>query len=92
MASKELACVTKRRSQNPRAKMQQRNRRKHSIFKKAREFFLECESDIFVAIRVHKSGQIHILDSSTRNEWLRVLSHLVLGIVLPLDPAVDVHC
>jgi hypothetical protein len=70
--------VKKRQSESSRAKTQQRNRRKRSLFKKAKEFVLECDSDVFLAVRVRKNGQIYILDSATRNQWLKDLTNLVL--------------
>jgi hypothetical protein len=70
--------VKKRQSESSRAKTQQRNRRKRSLFKKAKEFILECDSDVFLAVRVRKNGQIYILDSATRNQWLKDLTNLVL--------------
>ncbi|KAL4936304.1 hypothetical protein BDV06DRAFT_205293 [Aspergillus oleicola] len=69
---------TKRRhSDSARAKTQQRHRRKRGLFKKAAEFSLECESDVFLAVRIRKSGQIYILDSSSRKELSDALSNLV---------------
>jgi hypothetical protein len=75
--SKETPWVTKRQSESARAKNQQRNRRKRSLFKKAKEFVRECESDVFLVVRVRKNGQMYIFDSSTRNQWLKDLSNLV---------------
>ncbi|EKV17066.1 hypothetical protein PDIG_16930 [Penicillium digitatum PHI26] len=69
--------VAKRRSESVRAKSQQRYRRKRSLFKKAKEFFQECESDVFVAVRIQKNGQMYIFDSSMQNQRLRDLSNLV---------------
>ncbi|KGO75969.1 Transcription factor, MADS-box [Penicillium italicum] len=69
--------VAKRQSESVRAKSQQRYRCKRSLFKKAKEFFLECESDVFMAVRIRKNGQIYIFDSSMQNQWLRDLSNLV---------------
>jgi hypothetical protein len=76
--SKESPCVKKRQSESARAKTQQQNRRKKSLFKKAKEFVLECDSDVFLVVRVRKNGQIYILDSSSQNQWLKDLSNLVL--------------
>lgn len=80
MASKKLPLVKRRQLNSSRAKAQQRNRRKQSIFKKAKEFAFECESDIFVAVRVRQTGQIYILDSSTNDQWRKDLSNLVFHI------------
>ncbi|PYH50477.1 uncharacterized protein BO96DRAFT_417055, partial [Aspergillus niger CBS 101883] len=35
---------------------------------KAAEFYLECESDVFVAVRIRKAGQIYLLDSSSPSQ------------------------
>ncbi|KAL2859128.1 uncharacterized protein BJX67DRAFT_386693 [Aspergillus lucknowensis] len=56
----------KRRSDTAQAKSQQRYKRRKGIFKKAAEFSLECESDIFVAIRIRKTGQIYMFDSTAQ--------------------------
>lgn len=69
--------MKKRRSESARAKNQQRNRRKRSLFKKAKEFVHECESDVFLVVRVRKNGQMYIFDSSTREQWIKDLSNLV---------------
>ena len=44
----------------------------------AAEFSLECESDMVVAIRIRKTGQTYIFDSSSQEEWLEALPRLVL--------------
>lgn len=69
--------VAKRQLESVKAKSQQRYRRKRSLFKKAKEFFLECDSDVFVAVRIRKNGQIYIFDSSMKNQWLKDLTNLV---------------
>ncbi|KAJ5982687.1 hypothetical protein N7451_012787 [Penicillium sp. IBT 35674x] len=95
MASRKLPLVKKRQSDSPRAKAQQRNRRKQSLFKKAKEFVSECESDIFVAVRVRQTGQIYILDSSTNDQWRKDLSNLVFHVAFescyprPIRESVD---
>ena len=75
--SNKAVFVRKRRSDSARAKTQQRHRRKKGLFKKAAEFSLECESDVFLAVRINKTGQIYTLDSSFRKELLDTLSNLV---------------
>ncbi|KAJ5640292.1 uncharacterized protein N7484_008154 [Penicillium longicatenatum] len=89
MASKKLTWVKKRQLNSSRAKVQQRNRRKQSLFKKAKEFVFECESDIFVAVRIRKTGQIYILDSSTDDQWLKDLSNLEFCYPRPIRESVD---
>ena len=53
----EETMVAKRQSESVRVKSQQRYRRKRSLFKKAKEHFLECESDVFVASEFEKMGE-----------------------------------
>ncbi|KAL4801666.1 hypothetical protein BDV18DRAFT_148502 [Aspergillus unguis] len=69
--------VTKRRLETAQAKSQQLYKRRKGIFKKAAEFSLECESDILVAVRIRKTGQIYIFDSSARADWISIISDLV---------------
>lgn len=75
--SKKSTWIKKRQSESVRAKAQQRTRRKRSLFKKAKEFVLECESDVFVAVRIRESGQMHIFNSYRHNEWSKILAQLV---------------
>ncbi|RAK94826.1 uncharacterized protein BO80DRAFT_450760 [Aspergillus ibericus CBS 121593] len=74
--SKQSPWVKKRHVETARAKSQQRQRRKKSLFKKAAEFSLECDSDVFVAVRIRKTGQIYYLDSSSLSQWINTLSNL----------------
>ncbi|RWQ95435.1 hypothetical protein C8Q69DRAFT_465964 [Paecilomyces variotii] len=62
---KKSSCIKKRYSEASRAKSQQRQRRKSSLFKKAAEFSLGCESDVVIAIRIQKTGQVYIFYSSS---------------------------
>lgn len=78
--SKKSLWVKKRHSDTARAKAQQWYRRQRGLFRKAAEFCLECESDVLVAVRIWKTGQMYILDSSSRNQWLNTLSNLVCPI------------
>lgn len=75
--SKKSSWVKKRRSDSARAKAQQRQRRKRNLLKKAAEFSLECESDVFLAVRIQKTGQIYVFDSSSEIQWLNILSNTV---------------
>lgn len=67
----------RRRLDTAHAKSKQLYKRKKGLFKKAAEFSLECESDILVALRSPKAGQIYIFDSSARTNWISILSDLV---------------
>lgn len=83
--SNESSWVKKCHSETAWAKEQQRHRRKKGLFKKAAGSCLECESDVFVAVRVRKTEQMYILDSSSQKQWLNILSNLVCLIrVLPM--------
>jgi hypothetical protein len=75
--SKKSSWVKKRHSDSARAKAQQRHRRKRNLLKKAAEFSLECESDVFLAVRIQKTGQIYVFDSSSEIQWLNILSNKV---------------
>ncbi|OQE10062.1 hypothetical protein PENFLA_c096G08622 [Penicillium flavigenum] len=88
--SKESPWVKKRQSESARAKTQQRNRRQRSLFKKAKEFVLECESDVFLAVRVRKTGQIYIFDSSIKNQWLKDLSNMESCYPRPIQESVEI--
>lgn len=80
MMPQKSSWTKKHHSQTARAKAQQRHRRKRGLFKKAAEFCCECESDVFMAVRVRNTGQMYILDSSSRSQWLSTLSDLVYSI------------
>lgn len=67
----------RRRLDTAHAKSKQLYKRKKGLFKKAAEFSLECESDILVALRIPRTGQIYIFDSSARTNWISILSDLV---------------
>ncbi|KAJ5491577.1 hypothetical protein N7539_003144, partial [Penicillium diatomitis] len=77
-------------SESARAKTQQRNRRKRNLFKKAKEFVLKCDSDVFLAVRVRKNGQMYILDSSTYNQWLKDLSNLESCYPRPIQESAEI--
>ncbi|KAB8219227.1 hypothetical protein BDV33DRAFT_174286, partial [Aspergillus novoparasiticus] len=63
---KKSSLSKKRYSESSRAKSQQRQRCKRDLFKKAAEFSLECESDVVVAIRIRKTGQAYLFESSSQ--------------------------
>ncbi|KAJ5046208.1 hypothetical protein NUH16_003033 [Penicillium rubens] len=81
--------VKKRRSESSRAKSQQRQRRKSGLFKKAAEFSLECESDVVVAIRIRRTGQTYIFDSSSQEEWLEALPRLAVSYPPPIHQTIE---
>ncbi|KAB8213649.1 hypothetical protein BDV33DRAFT_196778 [Aspergillus novoparasiticus] len=65
-----------RRSESTKAKTQQRNRLKKSLFRKAAKYSIECESDVFVMIRIRKNGQRFTFDSSALDHWLPSMPEL----------------
>lgn len=77
---KKSSWVKKCHSETSQAKAQQQHRRRRGLFKKAVEFCLGCKSNVFVAIWVQNTRQMYILDSSSRSQWLGILSDLVYSI------------
>lgn len=61
--------MRKRQSDSQRAIRQQRDRRKESLFKKAYEYSLECDADVYVGIRIKKNGQIFAFNSGLTRQW-----------------------
>ncbi|KAK9607400.1 hypothetical protein V6Z93_000946 [Aspergillus fumigatus] len=87
--SKKSSWVKKRHSDSARAKAQQRHRRKRNLLKKAAEFSLECESDVFLAVRIQTTGQIHIFDSSSETQWLNILSNMAMCYPTPIHETLE---
>ena len=67
MAYKPVA--KKRRSDTPKAKNQQKCRRRTGLFKKAYEYGVKCDADVCVVLRVRKNGQIYTYNSDTSGHW-----------------------
>lgn len=67
--------IKKRISNSSRAKNQQRCRRRKSLLKKAYEYGVECDADVYVVLRVRDDGQIYTFNSS--GQWLPSLQELV---------------
>ncbi|PKX99519.1 SRF-type transcription factor family protein [Aspergillus novofumigatus IBT 16806] len=65
MASKNRT-IRKRKLNTPRAKCQQRIRRRDGLFRKAFEYCCECDADIFLMIRLKHNGQIYMFNSDSR--------------------------
>jgi hypothetical protein len=70
MKLRNINTATKRRSESPKAKRQQQDRRKESLFKKAYEYNTKCEAEVYLGIRIKKNGQIFIFNSENTREWL----------------------
>jgi len=73
--------VTKRQLDSARAKRQQQDRRKESLFRKAYEYSVACEAEVYLGIRVKKNGQIFTFNSENTRKWLptdgQMVGHLV---------------
>jgi hypothetical protein len=61
--------VRKRRLDSHKAKRQQQDRRKESLIKKAYEYSLECDADVYISIRIKRNGQIFTFNSDLTQEW-----------------------
>jgi hypothetical protein len=83
MALQTKSVVRKRRLDTPKAKQQQRDRRKRSLMKKAYEYSRECDADVYISIRIHKNGQVFTFNSDSTGEWPRseaeMVSHSLCG-------------
>lgn len=67
--SSELLSKITAKQDSPRARAQKVRRRRKGLFKKAAEYSINCESDVFVAVRNRQSGQLYIFESS-KKKWL----------------------
>ncbi|KAL1979492.1 hypothetical protein VTN96DRAFT_5702 [Rasamsonia emersonii] len=61
--------VRKRQSENLRSKTQQKNRRKDGLFRKAYQYCIECDADVYVVLRIRRNGQIYVFNSDSTGEW-----------------------
>ena len=61
--------MRKRQLDTKRAKRQQRDRRKENLFKKAYEYSLECDADVYVSIRIKKQGRVFTFNSDSTRQW-----------------------
>ena len=61
--------VKKRRSDTPKAKNQQKCRRRTGLFKKAYEYGVKCDADVCVVLRIRKNGQIYTYNSDCSGHW-----------------------
>jgi hypothetical protein len=57
MAFQTTKIVRKRRLDSHKAKRQQQDRRKESLVKKAYEYSVECDADVYISIRIKKTGE-----------------------------------
>jgi SRF-type transcription factor (DNA-binding and dimerisation domain) len=70
MKLRKINTATKRRSESPKAKRQQQDRRGESLFKKVYEYSAECDAEVFLGIRFKRNGQIFLFNSEKTREWL----------------------
>jgi hypothetical protein len=61
--------VRKRRLDSHKAKRQQQDRRKESLVKKAYEYSLKCDADVYISIRIKKSERVFTFNSYLTGEW-----------------------
>src|SRR5947209_2868064 len=69
MTFQPIKVVRRRRLDTKRAKRQQQTRRKDSLFKKAREYSLECDAYVYLTIKIKKNGRIFTFNSDSTGEW-----------------------
>src|SRR5271163_2881442 len=62
--------LVKRRLDSPKAKRQQQDRRKASLVKKAYKYSLECDADVYMSIRIKKTGRVFTCNSCLTGKWL----------------------
>jgi hypothetical protein len=67
----------KRLSESPRAKNQQRYRRRKGLLKKAYEYGIECDADVYVVLRIRKDGQIYTFNTDSSGQWVPSAQELV---------------
>ncbi|GKZ98546.1 hypothetical protein AnigIFM59636_003536 [Aspergillus niger] len=72
----------RRRSESSKAKTQQRSKLKKTLIRKAARYSIECDSDVFVMIRVKGSGRRYIFNSSPSENWLPSMPELRLSKML----------
>jgi hypothetical protein len=66
---RKVQFVRNRRSENPRSKSQQISRRRKTLFKKAFEYCINCNSDLYMIIRTRQNRKIYTLNSTSRGDW-----------------------
>ena len=69
MGFRTVKIVRKRQLDSGRAKRQQQDRRKESLFKKAYGYSLECDADVYISIKIRKNGQVFTFNSDSTREW-----------------------
>ena len=83
--SRQRTVARKRFSDNPRAKRQQRCRRRRSLLKKAYEYGVNSDADVYMVLRIRKDGQIYIFNRDSSVQWIPPLQELVCPTVFIYD-------
>lgn len=66
-----------RRLDTPKAKRQQRCRLRKTLFKKCRQYSMECDADVYTVLRLRGSGHIFIFQSDPAQDFSPSLQDLV---------------
>ena len=69
MTRPKTQVVRKQQPESEKARRQQCYRRKDSLFKKAYEYSLDCDADVYVCIRIRKNGRVFTLNSDCGEAW-----------------------
>ena len=77
MKLRTIETAIKRRSESPRAKRQQQDRRKDSLLKKAYEYSIGCDAQVYLGIRIKRNGQVFVFNSENTQEWLPLDGQMV---------------
>ena len=75
MSRKLRAAENPRQSESPKAKNQQKRRRKQGLFVKAYEYSTYCDADVYVLLRTRKNG--HIFSFTSDDRWSPSMRELV---------------
>jgi SRF-type transcription factor (DNA-binding and dimerisation domain) len=81
MKLRNINTAIKRQLESPKAKRQQQDRRKESLFKKAYEYNIECDAEVFLGIRLKRNGQIFVFNSEKSREWLPTDGQMVSNLL-----------
>lgn len=76
-------CTTaKRRISDKRRANQQRYRRRNCLLKKANDYGVDCDADVYLVLRIRKNGQIFTFNTDSSGQWLPSLQELVSSILI----------
>ena len=69
MPRRTTQIVRKQRPETEKARQQQCYRRKDNLFKRAYEYSLECDADVYICIRIRKNGRVFTLSTDCDEAW-----------------------